>query len=67
MISQYLNVFVLIVQSFQKVPALHDLAPTQSEPPFLITQVTVLALFVVATTVAAIKFRGEMVASRTMA
>ncbi|HJS62777.1 MAG TPA: hypothetical protein VJ800_13585, partial [Pseudolabrys sp.] len=34
----YLNVFVLIVQSFQKVPALQKLAPTQSEPPFLIAQ-----------------------------
>ena len=34
----YLNVFVLIVQSFQKVPALKALAPTQSEPPFAIAQ-----------------------------
>src|SRR4029078_10435534 len=38
LIALYLNVFVLIVQSFQKVPALQKLAPTQSEPPFSVTQ-----------------------------
>jgi hypothetical protein len=42
----YLNCFVLVVQSFQKVPALQDLAPTQSEPPFLIAQAIVLVAFV---------------------
>jgi hypothetical protein len=45
----YLNVFVLIVQAFLKVPLLNALAPTQTEPPFLITQVVVLAIFVVLT------------------
>ena len=59
MIALYLNVFVLIVQLFQKVPALKTLAPTQSEPPFAVTQLVVLALFVVLTIIAAIKFRGE--------
>lgn len=59
MISLYLNVFVLIVQLFQKAPALKSLAPTQSEPPFAVTQLVVLALFVVLTILAAIKFRGE--------
>ena len=44
--SQYLNFFVLVVQSFQKVPALNALAPTQSEPPFAITQLVVLIVFV---------------------
>ena len=34
----YLNVFVLIVQSFEEVPALKAMAPTQSEPPFAIVQ-----------------------------
>src|SRR5271155_5104835 len=43
----YLNVFVLVVQAFMKVPALKDLAPTQSEPPFLAAQLVVLAAFVV--------------------
>jgi hypothetical protein len=42
----YLNVFVLIVQLFQKTPALASLAPTQQEPPFAVTQLVVLALFV---------------------
>jgi hypothetical protein len=43
--AQYLNVFVLVVQSFQKVPFLKALAPTQSEPPFGIAQGVVLAGF----------------------
>ncbi len=59
MISLYLNVFVLIVQLFQKVPALKALAPTQSEPPFAVTQLAVLALFILLTIVAAVRFRGE--------
>jgi K+-transporting ATPase A subunit len=59
MISLYLNVFVLVVQLFQKVPALKALAPTQSEPPFAVTQLVVLVLFVALTITAAIRFRGE--------
>jgi hypothetical protein len=42
----YLNCFVLVVQAFQKVPALGALAPTQSEAPFLVAQVAVLAAFI---------------------
>jgi len=42
----YLNVFVLIVQCFEKIPALHALAPTQKEPPFAIAQLVALVLFV---------------------
>jgi len=42
----YLNVFVLVVQLFAKIPALAQLAPTQQEPPFALTQGLVLALFV---------------------
>ena len=57
MISLYLNVFVLVAQLFQKVPALKALAPTQSEPPFAITQLVVLAIFVLLTILAAIRFR----------
>lgn len=45
-IAEYFNVFVLVVQSFMKVPALHALAPTQKEPPFAGTQLAVLALFI---------------------
>jgi hypothetical protein len=57
MIALYLNVFVLIVQSFLKVPALKAIAPTQSELPFLLTQLVVMALFVVLAIIAAKKFR----------
>jgi len=46
-LAQYLNFFVLVVQSFQKVRPLKELAPTQSEPPFLIAQGAALVLFVV--------------------
>jgi lysylphosphatidylglycerol synthetase-like protein (DUF2156 family) len=46
-IAQYFNFAVLIIQSFQKVGPLKDLAPTQSEPPFLVAQVAALVLFVV--------------------
>jgi hypothetical protein len=42
----YLNCFVLVVQSFQKVPALAALAPTQSEAPFVIAQSALLIAFI---------------------
>lgn len=58
-VAQYLNFFVLVVQLFQKVPALEELAPTQSEPPFQITQLVVLVLFAALGARAAMKFRGE--------
>jgi hypothetical protein len=53
----YLNVFVAIVQAFQKISALKALAPTQSELPFLITQFVALASFVVLGIVTTIRFR----------
>jgi hypothetical protein len=59
MIALYLNVFVGIVQAFEKVPALKAMAPTQTEPPFKLTQLVVLALFVVLTVIAAIRFHPE--------
>jgi len=59
MIALYLNVFVLVVQSFEKVPTLKGLAPTQSEPPFLVAQVAVLVLFVVLTIVSGKKFSDQ--------
>ena len=43
----YLNCFVAVVQAFQKIPLLAVSAPTQSEPPFLASQVVLLAVFVV--------------------
>jgi hypothetical protein len=45
-VALYLNVFVLVVQGFQKVAFLKALAPTQSEPPFLIAQLAVLVIFI---------------------
>ncbi len=58
-IALYLNTFVLVVQSFEKVPALKAMAPTQKEPPFLVAQLAVLALFVVLTIFAAKRFRSD--------
>jgi hypothetical protein len=57
-VALYLNVFVLIVQSFLKVPALRELAPTQSEPPFQVAQLAALVLFATLAIVAARKFRS---------
>lgn len=59
MIGLYLNVFVLVVQSFEKVPALRAMAPTQSEPPFLVAQLVVLVLFIVLTIFAIRKFHPD--------
>lgn len=56
-IALYLNVFVLVAQLFMKVPALHAMAPNGSEPPFLVSQIVVMAVFVVIAIAAAIKFQ----------
>src|SRR5713101_5084695 len=58
-VALYLNVFVGVVQAFLKVPALTALAPRQTEPPFVITQLVVLVLFIGLTIVAAKRSRGE--------
>ena len=58
-IALYVNVFVLIVQLFEKVPALRALAPTKSAPLFKVTQLVVLVLFVVLTIATVKKFRDE--------
>jgi len=57
LVALYFNVFVLIVQSFQKVPVLQKLAPTQSEPTFLIAQGVALIAFLILGTRAARNFR----------
>ena len=46
-VALYLNVFVLIVQAFRRVPVLAAMAPTQSEPPFLVAELVVMVLFIV--------------------
>jgi hypothetical protein len=58
-IALYLNVFVLIVQLFLKVPSLKAIAPTQSEPPFQVTQLTALLLFTLLAIRAATKFHTD--------
>lgn len=55
----YLNVFVAVVQSFQKLSFLQPLAPTQSEAPFVVTQLAVLGAFAVLGILAAIRFHPE--------
>jgi hypothetical protein len=60
----YLNVFVAVAQSFQKLPPLHALAPTGSEPPFLVSQLVVLAAFIVLGVLAARRFHPA-IAART--
>ena len=58
----YLNVFVLVAQLFQKVPAMIALAPTQTAPAFVVTHLIVLALFVVLGRAAVKGFRTERAA-----
>lgn len=56
MFALYLNAFVLVVQIFLKIPAANALAPTQSEPAFLIAQSALLALFIFIIARAIMKF-----------
>ena len=60
-VALYFNVFVGVVQAFLKVPALRALAPQQTEPPFLVTQLVVLVIFVLIGIMAAKRFRDEPV------
>jgi hypothetical protein len=58
-LALYFNFFVLIAQLFQKVPPLRALAPTQSEPPFLVAQTCALVLFIILGIYSVKGFRGE--------
>ena len=60
-LALYLNVFVLVVQGFRRVPALNALAPTQTEAPFAVAQLTVLAAFIVLGVFAVKRFHLEPV------
>jgi hypothetical protein len=53
----YFNVFVFVVQSFEKIPPLRAIAPTQKELRFAVAQIAVLLLFIVLTTFAVKRFR----------
>jgi hypothetical protein len=63
MMALDLNSLVAVIQAFLKVPARHALAPTEKEPPFLVAQLIVLALFVLLTIVAAKKLRNDPIAA----
>ncbi|HST31173.1 MAG TPA: hypothetical protein VLK27_10095 [Chthoniobacterales bacterium] len=58
-ICLYFNLFVLVVQLFERVPALHALAPTQTESPFKTTQLSVLVISSFVCIVALIRFRPQ--------
>ena len=58
-ICLYFNLFVLVVQLFEKVPALHAMAPTQTEPPFKLTQFVVFQVSALLAIIAAIRFHLE--------
>lgn len=62
-LSLYLNVFVLVVQSFLKVSFLNALAPTQTEPAFLVAQGATLVVFLALTVLATLKFRPAQLAA----
>lgn len=57
LLALYVNVFVLVVQLFLKVPALKALAPTQTEFPFAATQLVVLTMFLGFGTLATVRFQ----------
>ena len=55
----YLNVFVGVTQAFQKLPFLRPLAPTQSEPPFVVAQLVVLLAFIALGALALARFHPK--------
>ena len=55
----YLNVFIGVVQAFQKLPFLRPLAPTQSEPPFVVAQLVVLLAFIALGALALARFHPK--------
>lgn len=59
LLAHYLNVVVGIVQAFGKIGVLHQLAPTQTEAPFLLAQILVLLLFAAAGTLALRRFHPQ--------
>jgi hypothetical protein len=58
-VAYYFNFFVLISQSFDKVPALHAIGPSEKSPGFMITQLAVLLIFILLTARAVKKFHPE--------
>ena len=62
-LALYFNAFVFIVQLFAKVPALHELAPTQSETPFKVAQLVALLVFLALGYLSAKNFRAEQLSA----
>jgi hypothetical protein len=58
-LALYFNCFVAVIQAFAKIPAMHALAPTQKEPPFLVAQLVVLAVFLWLAVLASKRFHLE--------
>jgi hypothetical protein len=67
MLVLYLNFFVLLVQLFRRIPALIVAAPKQTEPPFVLTQLVVLALFAWLGFAAFRRFRPQVVVTAKQA
>ena len=63
-VALYFNIFVFVVQSFEKIPQLRSLAPTQKEPPFEVAQLLVLLIFVIVTGFALKRFRPDLTFTR---
>jgi hypothetical protein len=57
-VALYFNVFVLIAQSFRKIPALAEIAPTQASPVFGITQLVALIVIILLAVTAWRRFRA---------
>jgi hypothetical protein len=58
-ICLYFNLFVLVVQLFEKVPALQAIAPTQTESPFKLVQLIVLVVTILLGIIAVVRFHPE--------
>jgi hypothetical protein len=63
-LALYLNVFVLVAQSFLKIPLLNALAPTQTEPAFLVGQGATLVAFLALAILTTVKFRPAQLAAQ---
>ena len=65
-LAVYFNVFVAVAQAFLKIDSLHELAPTGTEPVFLIAQLVTLSLFGVIGFIAFRRSRPQMIAEHAV-
>jgi hypothetical protein len=61
--SEFFLAFVGVAQAFGKITALNALAPTQSEPPFAITQLVLLLICAIIGVVGVRGYRRDMTTS----